>query len=1074
MCKIAQISDIHWRGISRHEEYTDSFTRLFKILREDIKPDLIINTGDTFHTKTNGITPEIIQKLSWMFKEISLIAPSITILGNHDGNLTNLERQDVITPIFEALSLPNALLCKKTESFTLNKIIPNVKDSNKFLVHVYSPFDETNWDNLKTDNSYINLGLFHGCISGSETDLEHVLAHGEKELSYFKNMDFLLLGDIHKNQYLSKRMTEKEELKPWVAYPGSLIQQNFGENERKGFLVWELKDRNNWDVNFVELENKAPFITIPWLGNVFDTIKAVEIQRGEKAFLPGTRYRISSSQAISQVETRQLIADLKERRGAEEVTFKFDFVSKMDTIDIAKGTSLSKTDLKSNFQGLFDLYKQYIEAHTDSIVLTQEQIDFAEKTIKDYLNKLNFQEPELTQRNVSWAIKNMKFDNIFRYGENNSIDFSKLDGIVGVFGPNKSGKSSLVGSLMYGLYNTTDRGPLKGAYIINKNKKQCSVDISFTVAGDEYLLQRQTVRSSSKKKDDDKTTSSLNLYRKNLDGSLVEMNSISRDDTDKEIRKLIGTSDDFLMTAFSSQGDSNKFINEGATKRKNILTKFLNLDIFEKLYVYAKDDYQIINEKTKSYQSVNWVEVMNTTKQEIDLLEYNVVNEEKKIKEFKSELEENIFWLRNHQQQTKQINFLENKKNFDSLKLEKEKLLFSKSDCLLNINLISDKIKDIENKIQTIDIQTYQEKQNKFEEIKISLMQAKSSYEKEKIILENQEKSVKKLEIVPCGDSFPSCHFIKDSHEDKKNLQEQMIKVNQIFDLTNSIKEQFEQFIALKISDKIKEYDSLQKEHTTLQKEKDNIDLRKNLIVEKLNFINEKYDLAEKKYLESIDKDSFLIEKEIEDKKQKINSLEEQIKSSESIIKTSLFKLGSKTDILNKNTTDYEEGKKYIEQLKLFDSILNAFNKNGIPAMVLKSQLPAINSEIDKVLNGFIDFKIYLETDVNSNIMDVFIEDNHSKRVIELASGMEKMICSLALRIALINISSLPRPNIFIVDEGWGTLDKEHIQKISGLMSALKENFKTVLLITHIQEIKEMVDMLIDIKNDNIESHIEA
>ena len=278
----------------------------------------------------------------------------------------------------------------------------------------------------------------------------------------------------------------------------------------------------------------------------------------------------------------------------------------------------------------------------------------------------------------------------------------------------------------------------------------------------------------------------------------------------------------------------------------------------------------------------------------------------------------------------------------------------------------------------------------------------------------------------------------------------------------------------MKISDKIKEYDSLQKEHTTLQKEKDNIDLKKNLIVEKLNFINEKYDLAEKKYLESIDKDSFLIEKEIEDKKQKINSLEEQIKSSESIIKTSLFKLGSKTDILNKNTTDYEEGKKYIEQLKLFDSILNAFNKNGIPAMVLKSQLPAINSEIDKVLNGFIDFKIYLETDVNSNIMDVFIEDNHSKRVIELASGMEKMICSLALRIALINISSLPRPNIFIVDEGWGTLDKEHIQKISGLMSALKENFKTVLLITHIQEIKEMVDMLIDIKNDNIESHIEA
>jgi len=95
--------------------------------------------------------------------------------------------------------------------------------------------------------------------------------------------------------------------------------------------------------------------------------------------------------------------------------------------------------------------------------------------------------------------------------------------------------------------------------------------------------------------------------------------------------------------------------------------------------------------------------------------------------------------------------------------------------------------------------------------------------------------------------------------------------------------------------------------------------------------------------------------------KQKINSLEEQIKSSESIIKTSLFKLGSKTDILNKNTLDYEEGKKHIEQLKLFDSILNAFNKNGIPAMVLKTQLPAINSEIDKVLNGLLILKFILK-----------------------------------------------------------------------------------------------------------------
>ena len=73
---ICQISDVHWRTQARHKEYTEAFESLFKLLKEKVKPDLIINTGDFYHTKTSSISPEIIERLSWCFNELASIAPT--------------------------------------------------------------------------------------------------------------------------------------------------------------------------------------------------------------------------------------------------------------------------------------------------------------------------------------------------------------------------------------------------------------------------------------------------------------------------------------------------------------------------------------------------------------------------------------------------------------------------------------------------------------------------------------------------------------------------------------------------------------------------------------------------------------------------------------------------------------------------------------------------------------------------------------------------------------------------------------------------------------------------------------
>ena len=69
-----------------------------------------------------------------------------------------------------------------------------------------------------------------------------------------------------------------------------------------------------------------------------------------------------------------------------------------------------------------------------------------------------------------------------------------------------------------------------------------------------------------------------------------QLNELSRTDTDKTIRKMFGTIDDFMLTSLSSQLDSMAFIKEGSTRRKEILARFLDLDIFETKFKLAKEE----------------------------------------------------------------------------------------------------------------------------------------------------------------------------------------------------------------------------------------------------------------------------------------------------------------------------------------------------------------------------------------------------------------------------------------------------------------------------------------------------
>tara|TARA_R100000458_G_C8101350_1_gene127901 strand:- start:110 stop:562 length:453 start_codon:yes stop_codon:yes gene_type:complete len=141
-------------------------------------------------------------------------------------------------------------------------------------------------------------------------------------------------------------------------------------------------------------------------------------------------------------------------------------------------------------------------------------------------------------------------------------------------------------------------------------------------------------------------------------------------------------------------------------------------------------------------------------------------------------------------------------------------------------------------------------------------------------------------------------------------------------------------------------------------------------------------------------------------------------------------------------------------------------HSNGISYDIIKRQLPIINEEISKILANIVEFEVFFEEDGKK--LDIMIK--HPKfdaRPIELGSGAEKTIAAMAIRLALIKVSTLPVGDVFILDEPATALDEEHMEGFTRLLDTMKSEFKTVLIISHLDALKDIVDQQIVIEKDS-------
>ena len=1043
MPKIAHISDTHIKTLKQHDEYNQVFEKIYEHLRNE-KVDYVVHTGDIAHTKTQ-ISPEFVDMCSKFFTKLAEIAPLHIILGNHDGNLRNNNRQDAISPIVAALNNKNIHLYKNSGEYIVN---------DHLAFNVLSIFDKEGWAKPSSEER-INIALYHGSINGVVTDTGYIIEHGDDVIDIFEGHDYALLGDIH----LANQIVDPDGR---MRYSGSTLQQNFGETDDKGFLIWDIKDKDTFDVRHIRIANPRPYITIE-LG--------LDGEIGDGIKLPkGSRVRLVSRNNLSVDKIKNALDAAKSRFKPESVTYVNKSVDTKENLQ--EVSNLSKTLNLRDLSIQEDLIKTYLKDYNPDNETLEKIFDMNKRFSSQV------EQGEEVARNINWKIKSLEWDNLFNYGEGNKLNFDKLNGVVGIFGKNYTGKSSVIDSLLYTVFNTTSKNNRKNLNIINQNRERGKGKIVFDIDGNEHIIERTSEKYIKKSKGVETIEAKTDVAFSTE--SEDSANGLDRSDTDRNIRRFVGTIDDFLLTSMSSQLNSLAFIGEGSTQRKAILAKFLDLDMFEAKFKLAKGEASEIKTILKKLEGTDYDSEIKKTKESIKKSELDISEQKSLLETIQMALSHN---------RDKLIEISAAIKGIKVDNLSTSDLLNEKSVHEITLNVIENKLKQIDidladvaskkvavDEYLNVDIQELLAKKAEYDSATKSLKELEAEFKLLQQTGNSYDKRITLLGEVPCGPEFKSCKFIKDAYEaseQKPAVDSQLvqltnkIKTNQdllngfsIEELTKKI-DKFNSASALKIKLQNQEKDLLLDKEKSLNR-KENIKKEVDECIKKLSTLEtQKEVIANLTKLQETEK---LCKMKISELEMESNKIQQKI--------TSLYKDNgyhiSSLETLEEQVMELAEKRK---DFSAYDLYLKCMHPNGISYEVIKNKLPVINSEINKILANVVDFQVFLVNDDDK--LDIMIKHpKYDPRPLEMGSGAEKSLASVAIRLAFLTVTSLPKCDVFVLDEPGTALDNDNLAGFIRILELIKGYFKTVLLISHLDVLKDAVDMQINIERQGAFAYV--
>jgi len=692
----------------------------------------------------------------------------------------------------------------------------------------------------------------------------------------------------------------------------------------------------------------------------------------------------------------------------------------MQTIDV------SVNIMDKNYQT--ELVKTYLESKGQEQYIDQlMNIDLAVE------NRMLANEVEVTPFK-RWYIKKIEFDNFLSYGQNQVIDFDKCNGITVVESdpPNFGGKTVLTVDLLLFLFFNTTTKTQKAEEIFNRftDVNKVSVKGDITIDGEDYVIVRQIERKKSKAGEWNIKTE-LEFFKKLADGQLQNFTGEQRRETENFMKKSIGSMEDFLMTIVTTASNLEDLLEAKPTARGQVLSRFLGLEFLKKKEETGKEIY---SEFSKGMIS-------------------NVYNTES-LKQDNESFGEEIVKMKDE--------IIEMSKNISDV----DKRLQRGQD--YKDNLLKSKFTDLDNELITLNPLLLQSsisnledsKQKTEQDIKnIKIVEPKEFYHEDKH--DNVKEVIKSrfAELVTCENKVEEIQDLIEKYGDGIQCDHCGIKLMEA-KLTNEKIKQLDSFKRLvqDFKEEIDGYEKKEQSFTQLKKDFDEYERNK--------LIKEKYELS----LESTQlkleqaKDKLKRYEEVQDKIKKNNEIDAQLlkaglridelinekRGYEKVQNTNSTRIETIESRIEKNNDLISKIAEEFEREKIYKIYVEIYGKNGITKMIMKTMMPLINSELQRLLQDSAYFSLEIRINDKNEVEFIMIDNSTGvEKLMVSGSGYERTIAAMALRAVLSKVCSLPKPNIIVWDEVFGKISNDNLEMVGEFFTKMRDYFEKIFVITH-------------------------
>jgi len=653
-----------------------------------------------------------------------------------------------------------------------------------------------------------------------------------------------------------------------------------------------------------------------------------------------------------------------------------------------------------------------------------------------------------------WYIKKIEFSNFLSYGEGQVIDFEKCNGISVVESdpPNFGGKTVLTVDLLLFLFFNTTTKTQKAEEIFNRftDINKVSVKGDIVIDGEEYIIARQIERKKSKAGEWNVKTE-LEFFKKLADGQLQNFTGEQRRETEEFMKKSIGTMDDFLMTIVTTASNLEDLLEAKPTARGQVLSRFLGLEFLKKKEETGKEIYSEFSKSMMSnvYNTESLKQDNETSTEEIRRLKNEITDANTKITDVDLRL------------QTGQ-NYKDNLLKSKYTDIDQELIVLNP------IKLQSD-ITDFENgseriKGQINEVKIVEPKEFYHEDKHDEIIDGMKSTNGELVLAQNKVQEIETL-VKKYGDGIQCEHCgikLMEAALTKK-------KIDELGDWETKV---------FKLSKQWKDLDSKEKSYTQLKKDFHEY--------EKNKLVKEKYELS----LESNElklgqaKDKLKRYEEVQDKIKKNNEIDSQLikaglridelisekRSYERILATNQTQIENLQSRIEKNNGIILKIAEEFEREKIYKIYVEVYGKNGISKMIMKTMMPLINSELQRLLQDSCYFNLEIRINDKNEVEFIMVDNSTGiEKLMVSGSGYERTIAAMALRAVLSKVCSLPKPNIIVWDEVFGKISNENLEMVGEFFTKMKEYFEKIFVITHNPLVNNWANNVVKIsKIDNI------